>query len=98
MPGVDGDITGVAFTVWAPHARAVRVACEANQWDSAAYAMRTMGSSGVWELFISGSPLGTVYKYEILAAHGDWVMKADPMAARAEIPPGTASVVWQSHY
>ncbi|WP_454119027.1 1,4-alpha-glucan branching protein GlgB [Microbacterium lacticum] len=91
-------VTGVSFAVWAPHARAVRVVGDFNGWDGAAHAMRSLGSTGVWELFVPGLGAGTVYKYEILTPHGDWILKADPLAQAAEVPPATASVVTESSY
>ena len=45
---------GVAFAVWAPNARAVRVVGDWNFWDGRVHPMRSLGSSGVWELFIPG--------------------------------------------
>src|SRR5690606_25958708 len=50
FPGVDG----VSFAVWAPNAQAVRVVGGFNGWDGAGHAMRSLGSSGVWELFVPG--------------------------------------------
>ena len=91
-------ISGVSFAVWAPNARAVRVVGGFNDWDGQAHAMRSLGSSGVWELFIPGLTAGTTYKYEILTAHDGWILKADPMARWAEVPPATASVVTDSAY
>ncbi|MDE0546927.1 1,4-alpha-glucan branching protein GlgB [Microbacterium sp. C7(2022)] len=89
---------GTAFTVWAPHARAVRVVGDFNSWDGQSHAMRSMGRSGVWELFAPGVTEGSTYKFEILTTSGAWIMKADPMARAAEVPPGTASVVTESAY
>ncbi len=89
---------GTAFTVWAPNARAVRVVGDFNGWDGQGHSMRSMGSSGVWELFIPGLGAGTAYKYEILTRGGQWILKADPMARLAEVPPATASVVTDSSY
>ncbi len=89
---------GTAFTVWAPNARAVRVVGDFNAWDGAGHAMRSMGSSGVWELFIPGVGAGAVYKFEILTRASAWIMKADPMARQAEVPPATGSVVTASEY
>jgi 1,4-alpha-glucan branching enzyme len=89
---------GVAFTVWAPDARAVRVIGDFNGWDGQGHAMRSMGGSGIWELFVPGVGVGTVYKFEILTRRGDWIQKADPMARLAEVPPATASVVTTSSY
>ncbi|MFI8631860.1 1,4-alpha-glucan branching protein GlgB [Microbacterium sp. NPDC077663] len=90
--------SGVSFAVWAPNARAVRVVGDLNGWDGTQHAMRSLGSSGVWELFVPGIGEGSAYKFEILTADGNWVMKADPMARRAEVPPATASVVTDSAY
>lgn len=92
------DSVGTAFAVWAPNARAVRVVGEFNGWDGTAHAMRSMGASGVWELFIPTIGEGTRYKYEILGPDGTWRFKADPMAREAEEPPATASVVTVSRY
>lgn len=89
-------VDGVAFAVWAPHARAVRVVGAFNDWDGRGHAMRSLGASGVWELFVPRIGAGTVYKYEILGADGDWRLKADPMAQRTECPPATASIVNES--
>ncbi|MDT3331192.1 1,4-alpha-glucan branching protein GlgB [Microbacterium sp. KSW-18] len=91
-------LSGVSFAVWAPNARAVRVVGDLNGWDGTQHAMRSLGSTGVWELFVPGIGVGSAYKFEILTADGQWVMKADPMARRAEVPPATASVVTESEY
>ncbi|MFG6491774.1 1,4-alpha-glucan branching protein GlgB [Microbacterium sp. P03] len=93
----DGSL-GTAFTVWAPNARAVRVVGSFNEWDGQAHSMRSMGGSGVWELFIPGVGAGASYKFELLTRNGGWILKADPMARQAEVPPATASVVTESHY
>ena len=89
----DGSVTGTAFTVWAPRARAVRVVGDFNRWDGRSHAMRSMGASGVWELFVPGVEPGATYKFQLLTQAGDWIMKADPMARQAEVSPATASVV-----
>ena len=49
-----GDVDGVSFAVWAPNAQAVRVKGDFNGWDGREHSMRSLGSSGVWELFIPG--------------------------------------------
>ncbi|EXJ52757.1 1,4-alpha-glucan branching protein GlgB [Microbacterium sp. MRS-1] len=91
-------VSGVSFAVWAPNARAVRVVGDFNAWDGQGHALRSLGSSGVWELFVPGLSSGAVYKYEILTRHGGWILKADPMAQRAELPPATGSIVTESAY
>jgi 1,4-alpha-glucan branching enzyme len=60
--------------------------------------MRSLGSSGVWELFVPDVADGTRYKFEILGRDGQWRQKADPMAQAAEIAPATGSVVFTSTY
>ncbi|HEX6128689.1 MAG TPA: 1,4-alpha-glucan branching enzyme, partial [Candidatus Limnocylindria bacterium] len=48
---VDGT-AGVAFAVWAPNARSVRVVGDFDRWDGRLFPMRSLGASGVWELFV----------------------------------------------
>jgi 1,4-alpha-glucan branching enzyme len=89
-------VEGVSFAVWAPTARGVRVIGDFNGWDGRANPMRSLGSSGVWEVFIPDVPVGTRYKFRILGTDGAWHEKADPMAFATEKPPATASVVTRS--
>ncbi|QIK83970.1 1,4-alpha-glucan branching protein GlgB [Sanguibacter sp. HDW7] len=97
-PGALGEVHGTSFAVWAPNARAVRVVGDLNHWQGASHAMRSLGSSGVWELFVPGVGAGSRYKFEILAQDGSWRQKADPMAKGTEVPPATASVVVASNH
>ncbi|MGH9128285.1 MAG: 1,4-alpha-glucan branching protein GlgB, partial [Acidimicrobiales bacterium] len=86
-------VWGTAFAVWAPTARSVRVVGSFNGWDGRRHPMRSLGSSGVWEIFLPGVAPGALYKFEILSAEGHLLLKADPLAREAEAPPGTSSVV-----
>jgi len=97
-PIVHQDTTGTAFAVWAPGARSVRVVGDFNGWDGRLHPMRRIGSSGVWEIFLPGIGHGARYKYEIITADGHLSLKADPMAVATEVPPNTASVVFESSY
>ncbi|MGA8114841.1 MAG: 1,4-alpha-glucan branching protein GlgB [Actinocatenispora sp.] len=95
----NGTVAGVSFAVWAPNARAVRVFGDSIGWGPYdGLPMRSLGSSGVWELFVPGFPVDGLYKYRILGADGNWREKADPMARATEVPPRTASRVYESHY
>ena len=94
----DGGVTGTSFAVWAPNARGVRVAGDWNFWNGVAHPMRSLGSSGVWEIFIPGVGDGTRYKFQVLGSDSVWREKADPVARRTEVPPLTASVVTESAY
>lgn len=93
-----GDTSGTRFTLWAPNAQAVRVVGDFNGWDGTCYQMRSMGSSGVWELFIPGVSAGALYKYQIKTRANQWVTKIDPMGNQFETPPNTATVVTESNY
>jgi 1,4-alpha-glucan branching enzyme len=94
--GVSDEVAGTSFAVWAPRAQAVRVIGDFNSWDGLKHSMRSLGSSGVWELFVPGLEPGSTYKFEILSQSGEWVRRADPMARYTEIPPLTASVIGTS--
>ncbi len=90
---VDG-IQGVHFTVWAPNAERVSVIGDFNRWDGRVNPMRSLGGSGVWELFIPGLSPGMLYKYEIRnRQHGSIHTKIDPYGQQFELRPGTAPVV-----
>ncbi|MHB9755823.1 1,4-alpha-glucan branching enzyme [Streptomyces sp. BYX5S] len=91
-------VHGTRFTVWAPRARGVRVIGDFNHWDGTTAPMRSLGHSGVWELFVPDLGEGELYKYEITGPDGARREHADPMARRTERPPATASVVHASHY
>jgi len=89
---VDG-ITGVSFAVWAPSARSISVVGDFNGWDGRLHPMRSMGPTGVWELFVPGIEPGQRYKFEIRTPDGALQLRADPVAFATEIPPETTSVV-----
>jgi 1,4-alpha-glucan branching enzyme len=93
-----GQVEGTSFAVWAPNAQAVRVVGDFNHWVGRQHALRSLGSTGVWEIFIPSVGAGSRYKLEILGRDGQWRQKADPMAFGTEIPPSTASVVVESQY
>jgi len=93
-----GEVQGTSFAVWAPNARGVRVTGDFSWWDGRALPMRSLGSSGVWELFVPEIGPGAKYKFQILGPDGHWREKADPMAFATETPPATASVVHTSEY
>ena len=89
---VDG-VAGAYFAVWAPSARRVSVVGDFNNWDGRCHGMRPLGDSGIWEIFLPQVGAGAVYKYEILTQANEVLLKCDPYAFAAELPPSTASVV-----
>ena len=94
----DGTVRGVSFAVWAPNARGISVVGDFDGWSGRATPMRSLGSTGVWEVFVPGLTEGIRYKFRVHGADGSVVDKADPMAFATEVPPATASVVHTSHY
>ncbi len=94
---LDG-VSGTAFAVWAPNARAVRVVGDFNQWDGRVNPMHSLGSSGVWEAFVPGVGPGERYKFELVTSEGNLCLRADPFAFATESPPATASIVQQSEH
>jgi 1,4-alpha-glucan branching enzyme len=97
-PRVEHGIPGVSFAVWAPNARSVRVVGDFNGWDGRLNPMRSLGSSGIWELFVPDIREGSYYKFEVLTAQGHLVLKSDPYAFATEVPPGTACIVSCPHH
>ena len=70
-----------------------------NSWDGRLHPMRSLGSSGIWELFIPEVGDGTRYKLEVRPKSGPPFLKADPFAFRTEVPPQSASIVHDlTHY
>ncbi|MGW4968611.1 1,4-alpha-glucan branching enzyme [Streptomyces albidoflavus] len=97
-PMTHEGVTGTRFAVWAPNARGVRIIGDFNYWDGTAYPMRSLGSSGIWELFVPGVGEGALYRFEIARPDGSLTRRSDPMARRTEVPPANASVVADSHH
>lgn len=94
---LDGE-TGTNFAVWAPDAEAVSVVGDFNGWDPHRHPLVPRGVSGIWEGFIPGVGVGTLYKYHVVSRyHGYRIDKADPLGFLHEVPPKTASVVWDLH-
>ena len=94
-----GDIDGVHFAVWAPNAEYVSVVGDFNRWNKNQVPLSPQGNSGIWEGFVPGITPGTLYKYHIQSRFNLYsAQKADPFAFASEVPPATASVVWDLAY
>ena len=92
---VDG-VPGVSFAVWAPNAQRVSVVGSFNDWDGRCHPMRSLGPSGVWEIFIPGVTEGALYKFEVRTVHGQIKLKTDPFGFFYELPPKNAAIVWNT--
>ncbi|MBK7477687.1 MAG: 1,4-alpha-glucan branching protein GlgB [Haliscomenobacter sp.] len=95
---VEGE-TGVNFAVWAPNAQQVSVVGNFNHWNQQSHPLLPrLDESGIWEGFIPGIGKGELYKYHIQTIEGRHLEKGDPYAFFWEIPPNTASIVWDQDY
>jgi 1,4-alpha-glucan branching enzyme len=92
---IDG-VEGASFAVWAPNAQRVSVVGDFNGWDGRVHAMRSLGPSGVWEIFVPGVRQGAHYKYEIRDLHGKIKLNTDPFGFFFENPPKNAAIVWDN--
>jgi len=92
---IDG-VHGTSFAVWAPNAQRISVVGDFNNWDGRFHAMRLLGASGVWEIFIPGVGQGAHYKFEIRDAHGHIKLNTDPFGFFFEVAPKQAAIVWDS--
>ena len=93
--GVDGTY----FAVWAPNAERVSVMGSFNDWSKDSHRLRPHESSGIWEGFVPGVGKGALYKFHIVShVNGYQVDKTDPFALFNEIPPKTASIVWDTDF
>ena len=90
-------VNGVRFAVWAPNAERVSVVGDFNSWDGRRHAMRSRGSSGVWEIWVPHVAPGDCYKFEIRTRGGQVLpLKSDPFARASQVRPANASVVPQA--
>jgi len=93
--GVDGTY----FAVWAPDAEKIFVVGDFNDWQKDSHPLRPRAQSGIWEGFIPKVGKGSSYKYHVQSRyHGYRADKADPFALYNEVPPKTASIVWDLAY
>ena len=93
-PRTHQGVDGVSFAVWAPNARSVRIVGDFDRWDGRLMPMRSLGATGVWELFVPSIGPGELYKFEILGSDGKLRLKADPLSFAMQVRPETASRVW----
>lgn len=91
-PAKRGSKSGYRFAVWAPNAQSVSVVCDQNNWDETASMMAPLGDTGIWETFVAGVKEGMCYKYHIINAQGDAVLKCDPYGFSSEKRPHNASL------
>lgn len=92
---VEDGVEGVRFAVWAPHAKAISVVGDFNNWDYNENPMQRISDGEIWVTFIPNLQQGEIYKYSIEPFNGgERFLKADPYAFYAEKKPKTASRVY----
>jgi 1,4-alpha-glucan branching enzyme len=98
-PVIRNGIAGTCFSIWAPNAEQVSVIGSFNDWAEDAHPLYPREESGIWEGFFPGVGRGTLYKFHIRSRYNGYeVDKTDPFAIFNEIPPKTASIVWDLDY
>jgi 1,4-alpha-glucan branching enzyme len=98
-PRISAGVEGTNFGVWAPNAESVCVIGDFNSWNPDDTPLHAVGSSGIWEAFVPGIGYGARYKYRVNSRyHGFRADKADPFGFLHEVPPATASIVWDLAY
>ncbi|MCF6325076.1 MAG: 1,4-alpha-glucan branching protein GlgB [Gammaproteobacteria bacterium] len=87
-------IEGVLFATWAPNAERVSVVGPFNHWDNRCQAMRALGASGIWEIFIPGLTENEQYQFEIRNHHnGEAQLKTDPYALQLAVDNDESAIV-----
>ena len=94
-----GETSGTYFAVWAPNAERVSLIGDFNGWNRTSHPLNAKGQTGIWETFLPGVGKGTLYKFHIESRfNGYRADKADPFSLFNEIPPKSASIVWDLDY
>lgn len=82
------------FRLWAPHAKAISVIGDFNNWHNGSHPMHKISNEGIWEVEIKGVKEFDCYQYAIKTPSGKWINKSDPFAFHSEVRPKTASKVF----
>ena len=83
---------GFRFSTWAPHAKKVSVVGDFNNWNPNRHQLHKVNNEGLWIGFFTDVPEAVNYKYAIITADGQEILKADPYAFYSELRPNTASI------
>lgn len=91
------QIVTTEFTVYAPHAKEVRLIASFNNYDGWKHVLTKIHHTGFYRIEFPGNMMWESYKYEIHTMDGKVLHKADPFAHYAEVRPQTASKVVDLH-
>lgn len=84
------ELSGVRFSVYAPHAQRVQVTGSFNAWSEIDLQRE---EDGTWTLFVPNVAQWSLYKYKIQKEDGVWIEKSDPYAFASEIRPKVGNLV-----
>ncbi len=92
--GAHKTAQGAVFRVWAPHAAAVFLVGDFNNWQET-HPLSRVTKEGVWEIALPAGVIdtGDLYKFKLHTQSGVRY-KADPYAFCAQRPPETASIFY----
>jgi 1,4-alpha-glucan branching enzyme len=90
----ESDKVYTRFCVWAPNAKKVRLVGNFNSWNGEGYDLHRVNNEGVWIFVVDRNLNGCLYKYEIITADNERILKSDPYAFYSEVRPNTASIVY----
>ena len=91
----NNEVTATQFTVYAPHAKAVSVVGEFNDYQAWMHQMTRIDDAGVWRIEIPQNLEWKAYKYQIETHDGRTLYKSDPYAFFSAERPDTVSKVYQ---
>ncbi len=87
------DVIFTSFTVYAPHAKEVRLVAEFNNYEGWKHVLTKIHPQGFYQIVLPGNYEWATYKYEIHTAH-EVLYKADPFGYFSEVRPATGSKVY----
>lgn len=86
---------GVAFRLWAPHARRVAVIGSFNDWNGEKHPLRSE-DNGYWYVDVAEAKIGDPYKFLLTTEQGE-VQRIDPYAREVTSSVGNA-IVHDPHF
>ena len=89
-----GKIVATEFSVYAPHAKEVRLVADFNNYEGWKHVLTKVHPHGFFRIEIPGNLEWATYKYEIHTHKGQVLYKADPFAYFSEERPSTGSKVY----
>ncbi len=88
------QVIATSFTVYAPHAKEVRLIAEFNQFEGWKHVLTKIHPQGFYRIEIPGNYEWSTYKYEIHTLDHKVLYKADPFGYFAEERPANGSKVY----